>query len=163
MLDYNLVTPKATYRMVRPDDIPVLKRLVAAFYLETPYGTRSRGHGDIEATVRELGRNKEKGTLFVFEKDERIVGYAILINYWSNEFGATLLMLDEIYVLPEERGNGISGDFIDLLAKVAPQDAVLMQLEMDPSNKRLVKFYKECGFVPTKALVMTRPIKRSGG
>jgi hypothetical protein len=30
-------------------------------------------------------------------------GYALLIPYWSNELGGTLLYVDEIFVIPEAR------------------------------------------------------------
>ena len=161
MLDYNLVTSKATYRMVAKDDLPVLRDLVRGFYAETLYGERSQGN--IEATVRELDLHKEKGTVFIFERGERIIGYAILINSWSNEFGGTMLFLDELYVLPAERGQGIAGDFIDLLAKVAPKDTVVMQLEADPSKKKLMRFYGKKGFEATKGRIMIRPISWRAG
>ena len=157
MLDYNLVTSKATYRMVTDKDVPVLRSLVRGFYAETPYGRNSGG--SIEATVRELDLHKEKGTVFVFESGNRIVGYAILIVYWSNEWGGNILYLDELYIVPEERGKGIAGDFMDLLVKIAPKDTVLLQLEVDAANKGLVKFYKRHGFEATKDCVMTRQIK----
>jgi GNAT superfamily N-acetyltransferase len=156
MLDYNLVTSKASYKVATERDVAVLSRLVKAFYAETPYGRRSEGV--MEATVRELSRHKEKGTVFVFEKGEDVVGYAIIINCWSNELGGTILMLDELYVVPGERSGGIAGDFIDLLAKVAPKDVVAMQLEADASNRRLARFYKKHGFEAVKCLVMTRPL-----
>jgi GNAT superfamily N-acetyltransferase len=156
MLDYNLVTSKATYRMVTDKDIPTLRRLVRGFYAETTNGAHSAGA--MEATVRELERHRDKGTVFIFERGEKTVGYAIVINCWSNEFGGNMLFLDEVYVLPAERGQGIAGDFMDLLAKVAPRDTVAMQLEVDPSRKKLAKFYEKKGFIPTKNRVMVRSI-----
>lgn len=156
MLDYNLVTSKATYRMVVKEDFPALRALVRGFYAETPYGRRAQGN--IEATVRELELHREKGTVFIFERGERIVGYAIVINFWSNEFGGTMLSIDELYLLPEERRQGIAGDFIDLLAKVAPSDTVVMQLEADPSQKKLMRFYEKKGFEATGDRIMIRLI-----
>ncbi len=162
MLDYNLVTGKASYRMVTPRDLIVLKGLVRGFYDEG----RQRGGGSIEATVDELQRHKEKGTVFLFDRGERTVGYAILINYWSNELGGNILFIDELYVIPEERGKGIAGDFIDLIAKVAPKDTAAMQLEADPSCRKLIHFYRNKGFSAAKDAVMVRVLSgqdRRGG
>jgi len=39
----------------------------------------------ISLTFRELGRNTERGKIVVFEKAKAIIGYAILIPYWSND------------------------------------------------------------------------------
>ncbi len=36
----------------------------------------------------------------MFHEGVQLVGYAILIPYWSNEFGGNLLFIDELFVSP---------------------------------------------------------------
>ena len=58
-------------------------------------------------TVHELETHPEKGTILVIGRDGQIVGYAVLINFWSNECGGNVLIIDELYVAPPCRGQGI--------------------------------------------------------
>jgi GNAT superfamily N-acetyltransferase len=154
VLDYTLVTPKAAYRPLLPTDLPVFLRLVAAYYRENLPGT-SITPEQILATVKELVRHKDRGSVLLFEKGEAIVGYCILINYWSNEYGGNLLVVDELYVVPEERSHGIATDFLELLQKVAPRDCVALQLEVNAANRKAVRLYTELGFQKSERVIMT--------
>jgi hypothetical protein len=44
-----------------------------------------------------------------------LLGYALLIPYWSNEFGGVLLFVDELFVLREVRNRGIGHSFFRFL------------------------------------------------
>jgi GNAT superfamily N-acetyltransferase len=61
----------------------------------------------VQRTFQELQLRPEKGRLIVFEMNERLVGYAILIFFWSNEFGGDFVEVDELFVCKEYRSQGI--------------------------------------------------------
>jgi ribosomal protein S18 acetylase RimI-like enzyme len=102
----------------------------------------------ISLTFRELSRNPNKGRIVVFEKAKTIIGYAILIPYWSNEYGGNILHIDELYVKPEHRARGIATSFLEriLLAK----QAVALQLEVTPTNTTARNYYRNLGFKKSK-------------
>jgi ribosomal protein S18 acetylase RimI-like enzyme len=154
VLDYTLVTPKAAYRPLLPADLPFFMRLVTSYYRED-LPERSITPDRILATVKELVRHKDRGSVLLFEKGETLIGYCILINYWSNEHGGNLLVIDELYVVPEERSRGIETDFLDLLQKVAPRDCVAVQLEVERGNKKLMRLYEQLGFQKSDRVIMT--------
>jgi hypothetical protein len=154
MLDYTLVTTKATYRLVTPVDLPGLVKLASSCYREE---RRRDGMNpeSIIATVRELDRHRIKGSVLVFEKDEYLVGYCILIPSWSNERGGTIISVDELYVTPGQRANGIEEDFVALLQKVAPQDCVGIRIELGRGARKRVDAYRKLGFRESGGSVMS--------
>ncbi len=135
MLDYNLVSSLATYRMPKPEDIPVLVDMVERFHAETRTGLNV-GQAEVLATLKELNQDRRAGSWFVFEKDEEVVGYCLIANRWSNRLRGAVLLVDELYVMPGRRGRGFASDFLGLLAKVAPGDAAAIQFELPPDNRR---------------------------
>jgi GNAT superfamily N-acetyltransferase len=159
MLDYTLVSTLATYRLLTPRDMPGYIGMVQACHREVAPG-KPIPTEQVVATVRELEHNRDKGTVFIFDREETLVGYCILINHWSNEYGGTVLCVDELFVTPGQRGRGIASDFLNLIARVAPEGCRAMQLEVDRRNRRAMRLYAELDFSDTGRSVLTRPIKR---
>ena len=159
MLDYTLVTPKATYRALTPRDVPGFLRLVAGCHQEELPGTNISSD-QILATVRELQRHKEKGSILVFEREESLIGYCILIPLWSNTYGGVLLVIDELYVAPIQRTQGIAEDFITLLKKVAPRDCVAIRLDVNRAGRKTLSSYKKLGFAESERATLTMKVER---
>jgi GNAT superfamily N-acetyltransferase len=153
MLDYTLVTTKATYRQVTPVDLPGLAKLASSCWQEERREGEARDR--IIATVREMDRHTLKGSVLVFEKDEFLVGYCILIPSWSNERGGTIISVDELYVVPSHREHRLEEDFIALLKKVAPQDCVGIRVELGRDARRRAAAYRRLGFRESGGTVMS--------
>jgi GNAT superfamily N-acetyltransferase len=158
MLDYNLVSSLASYRMPKPEDIPVLVDLVERFHAETQSG-REVGQAQVVATLKELNQHRRSGSWFVFERDEEVIGYCIIVNRWSNGLGGIVLHVDELYVRPGRRGRGVATDFLGLLAKVAPGDAAAIQFELPAETRRAHGLLRRLGFEAAKGRVMSRPLR----
>jgi len=110
----------------------------------------------ISRTFRELSRNPNRGRIVVFEKAKTVIGYAILIRYWSNEYGGNILHIDELYVKPKHRGHGIATSFLKMMR--AKQRAVALQPEVTPTNTRARNYYRNLGFKKSKNLHLIRII-----
>src|ERR1051325_3070927 len=83
-------------------DSPGVLAMMRALYAEdSPAGRVDESR--FPATLQTLMENPERGRMVLFRRAEELVGYSILIPYWSNEFGGNLLFVDELYVVPEAR------------------------------------------------------------
>ena len=72
--------------------------------------------------------------------------YALLIPYWSNEFGGTIVHVDEMFVAPALRNRGIGRNFFRYLDETRPFDAVALALEVSPTNAGARRLYESLGF-----------------
>jgi len=136
---------KHDFRPYRDDDFPELERMILALYQEDPPGQKM-SRQKILRTVRELSAHPEKGGITLAQAGDQVVGYAIVIRYWSNEYGGDIACIDELYVKPAWRGLGIGASWFDQIAGSGDYRALL--LETTPANQRAREFYVRQGFGP---------------
>lgn len=136
---------RVRFRPFEPQDLAELEQMIFALYREDGYGAPITSE-KIRMTVDELSRHPRRGKILVFTVDDAIVGYAILIYYWSNEYGGELITVDEVYVKEAWRNRGIGTRFFDSLESDRPGDTVGVQLEVTPSNRRALTYYERLGF-----------------
>jgi len=161
VLDYTLATPKATYRPITPTDVPGFLHLAAGrFREEAPELEISADQ--VLLTVRELQRHKEKGSILVFEREECLVGYCILIPCWSNTHGGMLLVIDELYVAPAQRKQEIAEDFITLLKKAAPRECVGLRMDLPRAGRKAMSSWRKLGFNESERATLTVKVDRPG-
>lgn len=106
-------------------------------------------------TVRTLVAHPERGRIVLFAEGETIHGYCIVMPFWSNEFGGTLAFIDELFVRPESRGQGLATRFLESIKHERPFDAVAVSLEVSAKNHRARKLYGAMGFTPRTNATMT--------
>lgn len=138
-----------SFRVLAESDLPELERMILALYEEDP-STEGMTTEKIHRTVQELTRYPERGAILMFWYAEAVVGYAILLHYWSNEYGGNIEMIDEFYVKPAWRGRGIGASFLDHLSRSADTSVKGFQLEVTPRNERANALYARHGFRPAK-------------
>lgn len=136
------------FREFRASDWSELEQMVMGLYAEDPDGApMTRDH--LEATVQELTRHPSKGRLVMFTVDHAIVGYALVIFYWSNEYGGNIVHIDELYVKAPWRQRGIARQFLTDLRHADATTTKALQLEVTPTNKRAYAYYQKLGFMPS--------------
>ncbi len=145
------------YRKMREADQEVVAGMIMAFYEEAG-GGEFMNPGMIERTFRQLAAHPDYGSVVVFEAEGRLIGYALLINFWSNEYGGIVLNIDELYVVPEGRGGGVGTDFINHLAAGRPAGCVALKLEVLPYNRRALRLYEKLGFEKSDRDFLIRPL-----
>lgn len=96
-----------------------------------------------------------RGRIVLFKEGGSLCGYALLVPYWSNEFGGTLLFVDEMYVIPEARSRGIGRHLFKFLTDTRPFDAVALALEVSPQNAAARRLYESVGFRERRNSVLT--------
>ncbi len=83
---------------------------------------------------------------YIFEFDERPIGYAITAKKYSHEAGGLVLWIEELYVLDEYQSQGIGKEFFKFIKSILDESIVRLRLEVDSENSRAKKFYKKMGF-----------------
>lgn len=136
-------------RSPKPEDLPELERMVLALYAEDSPG-EPMDVEKVRRTVAVLGAHPDKGRVRLIEHAAERVGYFILIDFWSNEYGGDLVTIDELYLRPAWRGLGIGRVVVErVMAELSP-NAVGLQLEVSPVNPAAASFYRALGFRPMR-------------
>ena len=133
------------YRDYLPHDCSRLKQMVFALYEEDSEG-ESITEAKVDATIDKFSNVPGRGKIVIFQKEDNIIGYSLLVFYWSNEYGGEILFIDELYVLPEFRKRGVSTGFIKYLEKEYSESAKIIQLEITPTNENAKRLYSNLGF-----------------
>jgi hypothetical protein len=58
-------------------------------------------------TVEHLAQHPQKGQVLILKYGETLAGYAIVLHYWSNEYGGDLAVIDELFIQPALRRSGL--------------------------------------------------------
>jgi ribosomal protein S18 acetylase RimI-like enzyme len=147
------IVPALIVRAIEGADIPHVTELVRSYYREDQ---KVEFEPDtFRLTCIEFSANASKGRIDVLQIDKTIIGYSILVPFWSNEYGGNILFLDEIFVQKEHRGRRYGGSYIASLVSAPPYKAVAIQLEVTDENVRARKLYERLGFkeYPNQALI----------
>ncbi len=146
------------FRNFNADDLPELEQMVLVLYRKDA-AAEAMSPRKIYRTVDELARHPEKGKIILFQAGEAVAGYAMLVYFWSNEYGGNIAIIDELYVKPAWRGQGIGSAFFSHLLAEEGDTLQGLLLEVTPANDRAYAFYTRLGFAPAK----NRYLFRLGG
>jgi len=99
----------------------------------------------VQGLVGEVGR----GVILVAREGEALLGVAVLATTWTLEHGGLVAWLDELYVVPARRGNGIGEALLDAaLSAARGVGALAIELEVEESHSRASHLYERAGFSP---------------
>lgn len=136
--------PTATFRRAEKKDVPLIldfiRRLAAYEHMEH----------DVTATpvlLEEwLFEKKTAEVLFAVDENGREVGFALYFHNFSTFLGKAGIYLEDLFVLPEERGLGYGKGLIAALARTA-LDRGCGRLEWSclDWNTPSIEFYKSLG------------------
>lgn len=115
-------------------------------------------HSIFPAAVEHLVSHPSAGQIVLIRSGNQLRGYALLIPYWSNEFGGILLFVDELFVSSAYRNHGIGRRFFLYLEQKRPFDAVALALEVGPDNRSARRLYESLGFVQRRNATLTHTL-----
>lgn len=148
------------FRKCRTDDLYDLQLLVDELYADDP-GARSKAN--VALTFKQLTTHPENGCIVVFDDGDRLIGYAILIYFWSNEYGGLLTELDELLVSGRNRGHGVATNFFKWLASQHRENLVGFALQVSLTNIDAIRLYEKVGFRKTGTQYMVRVLSQISG
>lgn len=105
------------------------------------------------ATLARLRMEPARGKAIVLELDGALVGYSLLISFWSNELGGEVCVIDELYVQAAYRGRGHARALFRLLQSeslIWHPKPVALELEVTRQNERAARLYAQLRFEPIK-------------
>ena len=130
-------------RKAYPLDEPLVLRMAKAFHQEDGHPLAPTG----PEAIRSLLQGSPLGAIYLLEEEGAALGYFALCFTMSLEFGGLVVILDDLYVLPEARGRGIGSQVLAKVEAVAKEkEAVQIFLEVEKANERAFGFYQRNGW-----------------
>jgi GNAT superfamily N-acetyltransferase len=138
-----------TFRPFQASDFSELESMSLDLYCEDPSG-QVIDSTNLKNTSEHLLQYPEKGKIIFFLQENLVIGYGILIFFWSNEYGGNLLFIDELFVKKPWRSQGVATRFFEYLRHYPLTPLKGFCLEVTPFNVRALKFYQKLGFCTAK-------------
>ncbi len=139
-------------QLLTENQIDTVLPLVAAYHefesLETT---------EIERTsaIRKLISDHNLGGIWLIYSEEELAGYIALCRGFSIEFGGFDAFVDEFYLLPKFRGQGIGAETLEQIkAEASKMDIEALHLEVARANTRAQKLYAKAQFKPRDKYVL---------
>lgn len=83
---------------------------------------------------------------FVFEADGAVAGYGMTAIGYATEAGGICVHIEDIYIKPQFRGQGIGTAFLSFVEDRYRGKAVRYRLEVEPDNEGADRAYRRCGY-----------------
>jgi ribosomal protein S18 acetylase RimI-like enzyme len=140
------MTAVPTFHVMRSKEhAAMLVGMMRALYAEDPASTPP-DPAHFPKTIDAMLSDPHRGSIVLIMLGHEVVGYAIVVPFYSNELGGTLAFLDELFVTPPVRGQGIASAVFAFLREARPFNAIGILLEVTPSNTRAFELYSRMGF-----------------
>jgi ribosomal protein S18 acetylase RimI-like enzyme len=144
------------FRRAAEDDVASVLAMMREFYAEDG---GHYVHVPAERALIALIADAALGAVWVAEDDTGACAYAVLTYGFSLEFHGRDAFLDEIYVRPRRRGQGLARAALQAVeAECAARGAGALHLEVTPTNEAALTLYRRLGFTLRGRQLMTRPV-----
>ena len=101
----------------------------------------------LERATAGLIEDHSRGRILTARRDGALIGVAVISFLWTLEHGGPAAWLDEVYVLPEARGEGIGRQLVEAAMQVARDSGcIALDLEVDPGHEAAERLYERMGF-----------------
>ena len=128
-----------------------------ALYREDP-GFEEVAVEGVRETLAVFERQPSRGRAVVAEVGSVVAGYALLVPFWSNGAGGEICEIDELYVRPERRGEGIGTALFGAIDAGRFGVFAATALGVSPANARARRLYERLGFrAAATTMVRIRP------
>ena len=135
---------------------------------KTEYFTMSKdfySSGVTNSLIDDSGREKfwkeiisgEIVRAYIIGYGNKTAGYAVCCMSASQEACGRVLWLDELYIKPEFRGNGLGKAFFEFIENSDEYGYVRLEVEHD--NKRALKLYQSVGYADANYLSLYKKTK----
>ena len=110
----------------------------------------------LEFALRKLLADSSLGSVWLVEREHRVIGHAVVTYGYDLEFGGRDSYLTEFFVDESERDRGAGSAALELLAQeLRERDVRALHLGVRPDN-RARRLYERAGFEHSPRIFMTR-------
>jgi GNAT superfamily N-acetyltransferase len=145
----------------REPDVGELIAMMRAFYadLGEPFDEVRT-----ERALRALLADPSYGAAWVFRQDGRAIGYLVVTHGYSLEFSGRIVVVDEVYSVPEMRGQGIGARALALAEEHCRRQGIAaLRLEVHHENRRALALYERTGYEAHDRYLMTKWLQGPAG
>jgi GNAT superfamily N-acetyltransferase len=136
-----------TTRLATPDDADEVARLLHDF--NTEFDTASPGTAVLAGRLRRLLAGDDTFAILAGTPAVALALVTVRPNVW---YAGPVALLDELYVVPRLRGQGIGSAVIDHLMAIAGERGIdLVEINVDEGDVDAQRFYVRHGFAATEA------------
>lgn len=119
----------------------------------------------VELVLKRLLAEERLGAVFVAEADDgRLAGYLAAVTVLSIEQRGLMAEIDELFVLPEARSQGLGGRLLAAAeAALTARGCVRVQLQLGAANAPGRAFYERRGYTPREGYrLLDKPLAPPG-
>jgi len=139
------MTTEVSYRAALTSDMDSLLQLMRALQQDDPWSVPFREEL-VRESVQELLLNPFRGRVYLILDADTAIGYLVLSFDFSLEYAGINAWIDELFVRPELRGQGIGSKTLEFAAQAAREHgAKVLHLEVNRGN-RAIHLYRRHGF-----------------
>ncbi|WP_341736753.1 GNAT family N-acetyltransferase [Microcoleus sp. CAWBG640] len=142
------------YRVAEISDLTLLLELVQEFHKIEKLAFDEKVDRDVLAN---LLADASLGQVWLIQKEDEAIGYIILTLGYSLEYRGRDAFIDEFYIRPKYRGQGIGTQtlaFAEDTCRVLGVQA--LHLEVDFENPDAQRLYHRVGYQPHNRFLMTK-------
>jgi len=134
----------AALHLAKPDDLPRLQSLVAAFHTQEGI---TQSDKDRAATLIPLLEGIPHGAAYLIGPKNGPVGYIVISFGYSVEMGGISGGIDEFYIRKNVRGRGMGSEVLrSLMPALAEYGIKAMHLEVKHNDASAKRLYSRLGF-----------------
>jgi ribosomal protein S18 acetylase RimI-like enzyme len=101
----------------------------------------------LRPATRQMLERPELGRILVAARGDVLVGVAVLSFLWTLEHGGATTWLDEIYVDPHARSEGLGTRLLEAAMAIArAKGCRALDLEVEPGHESAIRLYERMGF-----------------
>lgn len=145
-------------RRMTINDKPEVLKMMRNFY-DSPAVFHTSSDRVLERDIDDCISDSPFVEGFVFEKEGNIIGYAMTAPSYTTEYGGICVWLEDLYIKPEFRNQGIGSEFFKFMEKEYPM-AVRFKLEVETENESAIATYKKNGYGISPYFEMTKEIDK---
>jgi ribosomal protein S18 acetylase RimI-like enzyme len=143
------------FNPVTLEDAAALLEMARAFHREDGHPLSAMG----EAAIRQVARGEPLARCWIVRQRGNVSGYVVITLGYSVEYGGRDGYIDDLYLIPEVRGDGSGRHLLDFALEQARLLGIgVLHLEVDPNNDRALQLYRARGFEDTGRRLLRLPL-----
>ena len=104
----------------------------------------------------EMMRSGQYLSGYIFTDGDNTAGFAVTNRMMQHEAGGVMVWVEDVYIRPAYRGQGLGSRFLAWLEEQLRGDAVMLRLETEPENERAQELYYRLGYENLNYLQMIK-------